>query len=93
MPNLTIRNIPNNIMNKIKILSEIEKRSMNSEILKILEKGINEENKRKFKKILSMETRIRLWKNLSGKWEDERKTDDIIKEIYADRSEGRDYSL
>lgn len=40
MPNLTIRNIPVDVMNKLKTLSEIERRSINSEILFIIEKGL-----------------------------------------------------
>ena len=80
-------------MNKIKTLSVIEKRSMNSEILLILEKGLYEEHKQTPGRLLNRETRVKLWKNLSGKWNDTRKTEDIIKEIYSDRTEGRTYSL
>ncbi len=93
MPNLTIRNIPANVMKKIKILSEIDKRSMNSEILFILEMGLNKESINRSNQKLSPETRIKLWNNLSGKWKDKRKTEEIIKEIYSDRSEGRNFLL
>ena len=93
MPNLTIRNIPENIMKKLKTLSEIERRSMNSEILLIIEKGLDKEKSNKNKKYINPEMRIKLWNNLSGKWKDSRKTEEIIKGIIDDRSEGRDFTL
>ena len=41
MANITIRNIPDDVFAKIKRLSAIEKRSMNSEVLVIIERGTN----------------------------------------------------
>ncbi|MBL0264198.1 MAG: Arc family DNA-binding protein [Leptospiraceae bacterium] len=93
MSNLTIRNIPTEMMNKIKTLSEIQKRSMNSEILFILEKGLLFENSQKADKLLSKDTQVRIWNKLSGKWKDKRKTSEIINDIYSTRSKGREFSL
>ena len=93
MSNLTIRNIPNEMMNKIKTLSEIQKRSMNSEILFILEKGLLFENSQKADKLLSKDTQVKIWNKLSGKWKDKRKTSEIINDIYSTRSKGREFSL
>lgn len=93
MPSLTIRNIPENVMKKIRMLSELEKRSINSEILLIIENGLEKRNRSKPKKHINRETRARLWKRISGKWEDDRKTEDIIEDIYKSRSKGRDFSL
>ncbi len=80
-------------MKKIKIRSEIEKRSMNSEILFIIERGLDNDNLKRPERKLSHETRSKLWKSLLGKWRDTRKTEDIIKDIYSNRSKGRDFSL
>ncbi|MBP9887286.1 MAG: Arc family DNA-binding protein [Leptospiraceae bacterium] len=93
MSNLTIRNIPTEMMNKIKTLSEIQKRSMNSEILFILEKGLLFENLQKSDKLLSKDTQVKIWNKLSGKWKDKRKTSEIIDDIYSTRSKGREFSL
>ena len=41
--NITIRNIPDDVINKIRTLSQMEKRSLNNEILFVLERGIQEE--------------------------------------------------
>ncbi|MFW5771185.1 MAG: FitA-like ribbon-helix-helix domain-containing protein [Spirochaetota bacterium] len=93
MPSLTIRNIPENVMKKIRMRSEIEKRSLNSEILLIIENGLEQRTMSRSKKPVSRETRTRLWKRISGKWEDDRKTEEIIDDIYKSRSKGRDFSL
>ena len=96
MPNLTIRDIPDEILDKIKILSKAERRSINSEILLIIEKGLKNyanniivDNPH----MISKETQLEIWSNLSGKWEDDRKTEDIIDDIYSKRTKGRDIEL
>jgi len=68
MTNITVRNIPDEIIKKIKTLSEVDKRSLNNEILVILEKGLlNEIKNRKYNKI-SKEAQISIWEKLSGQW-------------------------
>ena len=95
MPNITVRNIPDEILNKLRVLSELEKRSLNSEILMIIEKGLAKESKSTtdLNKFLSNDTQIKLWKNLCGKWKDSRTTAEIIEDIIESRSEGRHVNL
>ena len=96
MPNLTIRDIPTDVLNKIKFLSQTERRSINSEILLILEKGLKNyiyENASSKNHIISKETQLEIWANLSGKWEDNRETESIIDDIYSKRTKGRDVIL
>lgn len=95
MPDLTIRDIPPDVLDKIKILSKTERRSINSEMLMVIEKGLKDyiEGNVLINKTISKEVQLDIWKNLSGKWEDERKTEDIINEIYEKRTEGRDVDL
>ncbi|MFW5700729.1 MAG: Arc family DNA-binding protein [Cyclobacteriaceae bacterium] len=95
MANITIRNIPESIFKKIKTLSKIEKRSINSELLMIIENGLKLkeviENDKKIN--ISKETQIELWESFTGSWEDTRETETIIENIYKHRTEGRDVSL
>jgi plasmid stability protein len=95
MPNITVRNIPDQLLNKLRILSVLEKRSLNSEILMILEKGLAKESKSviNLKKYLSNDTQIKMWENLCGKWKDSRSTAEIISDIIDSRSEGRSVDL
>jgi len=91
--NLTIRNIPEYIIKKIKTLSEIEKRSLNSEILILLEKGLLKESRLTENRFINNETQARIWNKLSGEWKDKRNTDEIIEDIYSSRSAGREFSI
>ena len=95
MVNITVRNIPDELLNKIRILSIVEKRSLNSEILMVLEKGLSKESDsvNYIKDYLSKDTQIKLWQNLCGRWKDSRSTAEIISDIIGSRSEGRSVDL
>ncbi|MBI5416866.1 hypothetical protein HZA55_02810 [Candidatus Poribacteria bacterium] len=96
MQSITIRNIPDEIMDIIRVLSRKEKRSINSELLLLLENGVStyivskEGNKINS---ISIEAQIDLWNNISGKWKDKRKTGEIINDIYESRTLGREIDL
>ncbi len=93
--NITIRNIPEEVIDKIRTLSQVERRSLNSELLMVIEHGLNEKLARRFgtKSYMSKELQVNIWKNLSGKWEDERTSEEIIKDIYDQRTMGRNIEL
>jgi plasmid stability protein len=95
MKSITVRNLPDEMLERLKMLSVLEKRSLNNEILIILEKGLAKESEIKinFKNHISMETQIKIWQNLSGQWKDNRSTDEIIGDIIDSRSEGRRVDL
>ena len=95
MKSITVRNIPDELLDRLRTLSVIEKRSLNNEILMVLEKGLTRESeyKTEFKNHLSIDTQIKIWQNLCGKWKDNRSTDEIIKDIIYSRSEGRSVDL
>ena len=93
MTNLTVRNIPDNLITKIKTLSKIDRRSINSEILVILEKGLSNIITKKNKNKISKETQVAIWEELCGKWEDSRTTKKIIDDIVSSRTLGRKVEL
>ena len=95
MKSITLRNIPDELLDRLRTLSIIEKRSLNNEILIVLEKGLTREseNKTNFKDHLTRDTQIKIWQNLCGQWKDNRSTDEIIRDIIGSRSEGRSVDL
>jgi plasmid stability protein len=95
MANITIRNIPEEVFEKIKRLSTLERRSLNNELLVIIEKGARTEAADITKSgiMIPRSVQVNLWKNLSTPWEDERTTEEIIRDIYSSRSYGRDIDL
>jgi len=96
MPDLTVRGIPSDIMDKIKILSKTERRSINSEILLMIENGLKDHIEKRTvnsSPVVSKETQMEIWENLSGKWEDIRDSEEIMSDIYNKRTKGRDVEL
>lgn len=97
MPAITIRDIPANVLEKIRTLSEIDRRSMNKEILVILEDGLaihqTEQEHAPRKASLSSEAQLSLWRDLAGKWEDDRPTAEILADIRQSRTAGREVRL
>ncbi len=95
MASITIRNIPDAVLKRIKELSSVERRSVNNEILVILERGTDSEylDRMQRPKYLSKETQLEIWKKLAGTWEDECSAKEIIADIYSHRTSGRDVRL
>lgn len=73
----------------------MEKRSLNNQILFVLERGVKEEVMHYFnmKRNISKNTQVNIWKRLSEGWQDDRSTDEIIDDIYTSRTLGREFQL
>jgi plasmid stability protein len=95
MASITVRNIPEEVLERIRALSSIERRSLNNEILVILERGTFSEYEEKLlkRKFLSKSTQMDMWKRLVGTWEDTRSAKEIIEDIYSNRTAGREVEL
>lgn len=95
MANITIRNIPDDVFGIIQRLSSIEKRSVNSELLVIIERGVHSEMEDTLNKAKHIPASIQanLWKNLSHTWVDKRSKEEIVEDIYGSRTTGREFQL
>jgi len=96
MANITVRNIPENVFSQIKQLSTRERRSINNEILVVLESGLAYEANNIYKtnkETIPKELQLKIWNNLSGKWIDDRTTEQIKENIINTRTLGRDINL
>ena len=95
MANLTIRNIPEGVLEKIRHLAHRERRSVNSELLMIIERGTEEEliEAARRRKGVTPSSQVRLWKNLSARWEDDRSIEEVIEDVYRTRTLGREVDL
>ena len=95
MANITVRNIPDSVFEKIKLMSEIARRSLNNELLIAIEKGAIEMEKQlsQMKHKISTETQVSLWTELCGQWHDKKSKEKTIKDIYDSRTLGRDVSF
>ncbi|MDD9988032.1 MAG: hypothetical protein OXQ31_17285 [Spirochaetaceae bacterium] len=43
--------------------------------------------------VMSKQTQLRIWRSISGSWEDDRSTERIIADIYDQRTPGREVNL
>jgi plasmid stability protein len=93
MASFTLRNIPENLLEGLRILSERERRSLNNELLMVLEEGLNAKAERSGVEPPSPELQAELWMDLCGKWEDDRSAEEIIEGIRSARSMGREVDL
>ena len=91
MSNITVRNIPEKIINKIRTLSSKERRSLNNQILVVLEAGLEKELEyhNRGESNINKETQLSIWEKLCGRWDDDRTASEIIADIVKHRSEGR----
>ena len=93
MPSLTLRNIPEVLLESLRILSERERRSLNNELLVVIEEGLAAKSERIEAAPLGPEIQADLWLDLCGKWLDDRTTNEIIVDIRSSRSGGREVSF
>ena len=96
MASLTVRDIPGDVLDKIRVLSERERRSLNKQVLVIVEDGLRThtaalERSRESGPTPSLQ--VALWRDLAGKWEDERSTVEIVADIRRHRTLGREVRL
>lgn len=92
MPNLTLRNIPEPVMARIREMAADDRRSINSEILVLLERILDCESIRydAGKGMPAAKAQVKLWEKLSGSWKDSRPASDIAEDIRRHRTGGRE---
>jgi len=97
MASLTLRDIPNEVMETIKLLSKRERRSLNKEFIVVVERGLrtslDDAGHMAAKQHIPRNLQNDLWKDLCGKWEDVRSTKEIVSDIRDQRTLGREVRL
>ncbi len=92
MPNLTLRNIPDTVMVRIREMAAADRRSVNSEILVLLERILACEpaGADTGGRMPAANAQVKLWKKLSGCWKDSRPGGEIAEDIRTHRTSGRE---
>ncbi|MEQ9423782.1 MAG: Arc family DNA-binding protein [Cyclobacteriaceae bacterium] len=86
MKSLTLRNIPDTLLEKIKDKAREEHRTLNDEILRCLEKEYDDDKWETINgKRVNQEERIRNLKNLAGIWKDKPELVKTMLEVVASR--------
>jgi len=93
MANLTIRNVPEDLLKNLRELSQKERRSLNSEVLVLLEKSVMHDALEKNSDTISIHAQTELWSKLAGEWDDPHSAEEIIDDVLAHRTPGREVEL
>ena len=84
---LTLKNIPDEVYNRLRRAAETNRRSLNSELLVVLEEGLTArmDPRRETTEGISPAGRERLWNELCGIWKDKRNLQEQISGILSAR--------
>jgi plasmid stability protein len=95
MRSITLRNIPDDVLDRVRTLARVRKRSLNNELLALIERGLAGESNRPLEdaKAVAASTKLAVWRQLGGHWHDERSAEEIISDIYEHRTPDRNVEL
>ncbi len=95
MANLTVRNIPERALERIRERAVAERRSLNNEIVVLLEQAVASPLPAVEGSIRAMPLteQFQRWTVLCGRWHDERSWQEIAADIASQRTTGREVTL
>ena len=91
MSSLTIKDIPEELLEALRELAERDRRSMTQEAIVLLSEII--ERRLKDDERSEAERQADAWEKLAGRWRSEKSADEEISDIYESRTEGREVDL
>jgi hypothetical protein len=89
MPSITLKDIPEPLLERLREAAARERRSLVQEALVLIEGGLDREASIEVR----AERQVAAWRELAGQWKSKRSFKDETDEIYAARSSGRDVDL
>lgn len=97
MPVLTIRDVPGDVMERVRAWSARDRRSINKEALVLVEEGLAARTAATDASArpdgIPRELQLEVWRELAGRWKDRRSTAAIVADIRAGRTPGREVRL
>ena len=94
MASITIKNIPDRLLARLRERAATEQRSMNKEIIRLLEIGLSAERAHpmEYRRRLA-EAQTSVWSRLCGRWVSDAPIEDEVAAIYSARSGGREVEM
>jgi len=90
MSSLTIKGIPDDLLERLRDRARAERRSLTQQVLVLLEKGLAIGVAAPPDRVAEQ---VEAWRRLAGGWVSDESADDEIRHIYDARSPGRDVDL
>ena len=94
LASITIKNIPDRLLARLREHAAMENRSMNREIIRLLDLNVPENRTRPLENRRTLaDTQVQAWSRLAGQWISDVPVGDEIAAIYSARSRGREIEL
>ena len=91
MASITIKNIPDRLLARLREQAAMEQRSMNKELIRLLDIGLSAERAHPMEhRRRRAVTQAAAWSRLSGRWVSDLPVEDEVAAIYSGRSGGRE---
>ncbi len=95
MPSITIKDMPDTLLERLRRRAQEDKRSINREASHLLDLALTGQpvDQDMVSKIREVESQVKAWRKLAGLWDSDLDTADEIARIYAARTPGRRVGL
>lgn len=94
MPSLTIKDIPEKLLRRVRARAAAERRSMNGAVIHLLDEALAGRPPRAADSVQARaQVRAEAWRRLAGRWRSRHSAAREIEMIYAARSRGRPVRL
>lgn len=89
MSSITLKDVPEDLLIRLRAAAARERRSLNQEALVLIEGGLAARETAEER----AQRQVRAWQALAGAWVSDRAFDDEVADLYAARTAGRDVDL
>lgn len=94
MPSLTIKDIPDKLLRRVRARAAAERRSMNGAVIQLLDEALAGRSPRASDSAQARaRAQVDVWRRLAGRWRSRLTASQEIARIYAARSRGRPVRL
>ena len=94
MASLTIKNIPEGLLERLRAKAASDRRSLTKEVVHLLETVLAGESADADDRLRAeSESQVAAWRRLAGRWKSERTLEEETQDIYGTRTSGREVDL
>lgn len=93
MTALTLKNLPPRLLRSLRAAAEHDRRSLNQEIIHLLELALHVREHRRIREPQDIEAQVAAWRALAGKWQSDLDPETEADQIMSARTPGRKVEL
>jgi plasmid stability protein len=90
MASLTLKNMPDDLLGRLRDRARVDRRSLTQEAFVLLESALDAGEERLARDV---DAQVEAWQALAGRWRSDRTSAEEIADIVAARTEGREVHL